>query len=298
MLFPKSIRNLLKFAVLSSLISSQTAMATDNEIVTIGGDNACQLNWGEVNSADPLGWNFTGDLGDRSDLHRVYYHAPSQLYLRISVAQRWNWNGKKAAPTLNLPELPDDNRFVPKITDYSHYGTGGYSTGEYLFALGLNTTAHDSSVNDGSNSLTFEFFQDAALTEKAQVNLLNFVTTDIDSGQSNTEQITVLVEDKHGNEPFLYFDLPDNTALEDSAIDLSNNQVMGHDSDISDSSGNVAPVVMGYTHKLSLIYELAEVPTLPSNSAVNRYTYISNLSWCGKPSTFPDDDLVDIMFAD
>ena len=261
--------------------------------ISVGGSNACQLDWSEVNKASTTAWNFTGDIGDRDDLSRVYYHSPSGLYIRISVAQRWNWNGKKAAPSLGQPELPDDNRFVPKITDYSHYGTGGYAVGEYLFAIGLNTTNHDLSVNDAINQLEIEFFQDESLTQKAEVADLNFVATDLDSGLTNTEQIIIKVEDIRGNEPELYFDKPLDSSIDDSLINLGNNTVTGVATEITDSTGNIAPVIKGNTHKLSLIYQLMNSPNTVSDDAANKYTYISNLSWCGQVSNFPNDEPID-----
>lgn len=262
--------------------------------IPVGGNNACQLDWSEVNKADATAWDFTGDIGDRTDLARVYYHSPSGLYLRISVAQRWNWNGKKAAPSLGQPALTDNNPFVPKITDYSHYGTGGYDLGEYLFAIGLNTTNHDLSVTDATNKLEIEFFQDAALTQKAEVEDLNFVATDLDSGATNTEQIIVAVEDSIGNEPTLHFDKPLNSLIDDSLINISNKTVTGVAQEITDSTGNIAPVVKGNTHKLSLTYQLMNSPTTSSDDTTNKYTYISNLSWCGQASNFPNDEPVDV----
>ncbi|MGK7894290.1 MAG: hypothetical protein AB4372_11865 [Xenococcus sp. (in: cyanobacteria)] len=263
-------------------------------VISVGGDNACQLDWKQVHDADSTAWNFTGDLGDRNDLSRVYYHSPSKLYIRISVAQRWNWNGKKAAPSLNQPELSDDNRFVPKITDYSHYGTGGYGLGEYLFAIGLNTTNHDLSVNDAKNKIEIEFFQDSSLTQKAEVKNLNFVATDLDSGNTNTEQIVIEVEDSTGNQPILNFDRPLKSSIDNNLIDLSSNTVTGVAQEIIDSTGNIAPVIQGNTHKLSLTYQLKNSPTTSSNDAFNKYTYLSNLSWCGQASNFPDDEPIDL----
>jgi len=261
--------------------------------ITVGGDNACQLDWSEVNQADTTAWNFAGDIGDRDDLSRVYFHSPSGLYIRISVAQRWNWNGKKAAPSLGQPELTDDNRFVPKITDYSHYGTGGYELGEYLFAIGLNTTDHDFSINDAINKLEIEFFQDASLTQKAEVEDLNFVATDLDSGETNTEQIIVSVEDITGNEPELYFDKPLNSLIDDHLINTIQKTTTGVAQEITDSTGNIAPVIKGNTHKLSLTYKLMNSPSTASDDAANKYTYISNLAWCGQASYFPNDEPVD-----
>ena len=263
-------------------------------VIPVGGDNACQLDWKQVHQANTTAWNFTGDLGDRDDLSKVYYHSPSGLYIRISVDQRWNWNGKKAAPRLNKTELPDDNPFVPKITDYSHYGTGGYDVGEYLFAIGLNTTNHDLSVNNANNRLEIEFFHDSSLTQKAEVQDLNFVATDLDSGATNTEQIIIDVEDSAGNEPTLSFDRPFNSSIDDDLINLGSNTVTGVAQEIIDSTGNIAPVIKGNTHKLSLTYQLQNSPTTSSNDSFNKYTYLSNLSWCGHASNFPNDEPVDV----
>lgn len=284
---------LMTLAVTLPFIKANCSLAQVS-VISVGGNNACQLDWKQVHDADSTAWNFTGDLGDRNDLSKIYYHSPSGLYIRISVAQRWNWNGKKAAPSLNQPELPDDNRFVPKITDYSHYGTGGYNLGEYLFAIGLNTTNHDLSVNDANNKIEIEFFQDSSLTQKAEVEDLNFVATDLDSGAMNTEQIVIDVEDRAGNEPTINFDRPLNTTIDDNLINLGSNTVTGVDQEIIDSTGNVAPVIKGNTHKLSLTYKLINSPTTSSNDSLNKYTYLSNLSWCGHASKFPGDEPIDI----
>ena len=284
---------LLTLAVALPFIKSNCSLAQAS-VISVGGDNACQLDWGEVHKANSTAWNFTGNLGDRDDLSRVYYHSPSGLYIRISVAQRWNWNGKKAAPSLNQPEFPDDNPFVPKITDYSHYGTGGYDLGEYLFAIGLNTTNHNLSVNDANNKLEIEFFQDSSLTQKAEVKDLNFVATDLDSGATNTEQIVIEVEDSAGNKPTLSFDRPLNSSINDNLINLGSKTVTGVAQEITDSTGNIAPVIKGNTHKLSLTYQLTNSPTTSSNDAANKYTYLSNLSWCGQASNFPNNEPVDI----
>ncbi len=284
---------LMTLAVTLPFLKASCSLAQAS-VISVGGDNACQLDWKQVHQADTTAWNFTGDLGDRNDLSKVYYHTPSGLYIRISVAQRWNWNGKKAAPSLSQPELPDDNRSVPKITDYSHYGTGGYGLDEYLFAIGLNTTNHDLSVNDANNKIEIEFFQDSSLTQKAEVKDLNFVATDLDSGDTNTEQIVIEVEDIAGNEPLLNFDRPLNSAIDNNLINLGSKTVTGVAQEITDSTGNIAPVIQGNTHKLSLTYQLKNSPTTSSNDTFNKYTYLSNLSWCGQASSFPNDEPVDI----
>jgi hypothetical protein len=301
--------NKLAFSTLLIAVASTIPFKTDRSLaqtaaINLNSTNARTLNWHEAFTADANAWTFTGSLGNRNDLVRVYYNPAANLYIRLSVAQRWNWNGKKAAPSLGLPAEPDanDNPYVPTITDYSHYGTGGYTRGENLLAIGINTTDTVNSNNiDGQNQLDIEFFSDAALTQKAEVSSLNFVVTDLDSGNSNTEQIIVNAVDINGLSSNIYFDRPEDTNITDSQINTITNTVTGIASEVNDSSGNIAPVVMGQTHKLSLIFKLQNTPTAAENLTLNKYTYISNLAWGGEYSDFPGDEPVDIpvnIFAD
>jgi hypothetical protein len=296
------INNFILSTLLTGITVGLPIVKTDSSLaqtaaINTNSTNACMLNWSEAVNADSEAWTFTGDLGNRDDLVRVYYNPAARLYIKLSVAQRWNWNGKKAAPSLGLPAEPDatQNPFVPTITDYSHYGTGGYVRGQNLFAIGINTTNNsDTNTIDGQNTLDLEFFSDANLTQKAEVSLLNFVVTDLDSGNSNTEQIIVRVQDRNGENSNVLFDRPANTNISDAQINTNTNTVTGIASEITDSTGNIAPVVFGKTHKLSLTYKLQTTPTATENLTLNKYTYLSNLAWGGCSSDFPGNEPVTI----
>jgi hypothetical protein len=297
-----------KFVVSSLLIAIASTIPFKNSpthaqtaAINLNSTNAKVLDWSEAFAADPNAWTFTGSLGNRNDLVRVYYNPAANLYIRLSVAQRWNWNGKKAAPSLGLLAEPDanDNPFIPNITNYSHYGTGGYTRDEYLFGIGINTTDNvNPNTLDGKNQLDIEFFSDAALTQKAEVNYLNFVVTDLDSGNSNTEQIIVNAVDANGTNSQVRFDRPTNTNIVDGQINTTTNTVTGTAYEIEDSTGNIAPIVMGKTHKLSLIFKLQNTPTTAENFTLNKNTYISNLAWGGACSSFPGAESVDVCAVD
>ena len=307
---------------------SQATIANSNTIINLEYNNPNVLDWTDAWNGDYDDWIFTNNsnLGDRDDLTKVYYHRAANLYVKVSVAARWNWGGINAAHNLKnntdkwnsladddpqkirakeiIAQYPDrdDNSFSPKIVNNSFWGTGGYEQqlnqeDVLLFSINATDDGDDTTV-DGKNTLKIEFFADAALTKPAEVEDLNFVLTDLDSGNSNTEQIIVETENIEGQAAFIYFDRPKNSQIDDRAI--VTNTVTGVNREITDASGNIAPVVMGKTHKLSLTYQFVNAPTIAHNINLNRHAYISNLSWNGDCSYFPGDpgECVTIPYAD
>ena len=242
----------------------------------VGGSNACVFDWSEVLAADPDGWvTQSGSNGDRDDLYRVYYHQPSGKYVKVSVAQKWNWGGVKGA---------DAYPFSPKIVDYSKWGTGGFKN-EDMFLFSLKTQ------RDKVNRLTLEFFEDSDLQNKAEVSNLNFTLTDLDGGTGNRarENIIVSAENSFGDDVPIRFYKPEGSVIKDAWI--NGGSVLGKPGGIKGPEGNIAPVLLADTHKVEIAYQLA--PNSKEKKEV-RHMYVSDLAWCGEAVNVTPDEVVDV----
>ena len=244
----------------------------------VSGNNACILDWSEVLAADPDGWvTDGGSNGSRDDLYRVYYHAPSGKYVKVTVDQRWGWGG--AADSDN-----DPYPYSPKIVDYSKWGTGGFD-GEDMFLFSLKTQKNQ------VNRLTVEFFNDSQLTDKANVSNLNFTLTDLDGAGNNEarENIIVSAENSFGSTVPLKFYKPEGSVIKDAWI--NGGSVLGKKNGVGGAEGNIAPVLLGDTHKVEIAYQLA--PNSKEKNQV-RHMYISDLAWCGEAVNVTPTEEVDI----
>lgn len=274
-----NIKKITSTSLLSVLMAgsffSQAALS-DTQAVTID-SNSGYLDWTDVSSADANGWERIGNNGERDDLVNVYYHSQDNLYIKVSVDQKWNWGGmNKAIEKNQLPSFlsqyensSDPYPNSPKIANYSYWGTGNFDEHETL----LFTNSVKNGL--GSNTLTIEYFSDAALTQKAEVETLNFTLTDLD-GTSVREKIVMNATDALGNNPQIGFDRPENSQIDDSQ--MTSNTIVAYNGDITDEKGNVGVVVNGKTHKIEILYTVYN-PENQGNS--DRHMYVSDLAWSG-----------------
>lgn len=274
-----NIKKITATSLLSILMAgsffSQAALS-DTQAVTIDSDSG-YLSWKNVSSADPNGWERIGENGERDDLFNVYYHSQDDLYIKVSINQKWDWGGiNKAIEKNQLPSFlsqyensGDPYPNSPKIANYSYWGTGNFDEHETL----LFTNSVKNGL--GSNALTIEYFSDAALTQKAEVETLNFTLTDLD-GTSVREKIVMNATDALGNKPQIGFDRPENSQIDDSQ--MTSNTIVAYNGDITDEKGNVGVVVNGQVHKIEILYTVHN-PENQGNS--DRHMYVSDLAWDG-----------------
>nr|MDJ0596075.1 hypothetical protein [Pleurocapsa sp. MO_226.B13] len=283
-----NLKNLTAFTFMAFLTAGlivQPATANDdssnnnNETTPeVGGDNARILDWSEVLAADPDGWvTDSGSNGTRDDLYRVYYHQPSGKYVKVTVDQRWGWGGARKSDNDPYP-------YSPKIVDYSRWGTGGFD-GEDMFLFSLKTKRNQ------VNRLTVQFFNDSQLTDKADVSNLNFTLTDLDGagGGKARENIIVSAENSFGSTVPIEFYQPEGSVIEDSWI--NGGSVLGKPTGVRGPEGNIAPVLLGDTHKVEIVYQLA-----PNSNEKNqvRHMYVSDLAWGGEAVNVTPDEEVNI----
>ncbi|MDJ0575006.1 MAG: cadherin-like domain-containing protein [Xenococcaceae cyanobacterium MO_234.B1] len=271
-----------------------TAMATVTVeelaplITTLAPSNSC-LDWSAVLTANPSAWVNDSAEGNHNDLYEIYYHQgeaedlTDDLYIRVKVNQKWNWPADPNAAY----------QYTPSIVNYSRWGTGGFTTATDLLGLAL----HKDNAN-GSNGITLEFFKDGALTEKADVKLINFTLTDMDSGSDVIEQIVVNAQNSSGEEVDVRFDLTTNTQITADLIDDAQNIVTGYDGNITGSQGNVAPTVMGNAHKVSLTLRNKPGSAGIPGSTRKRYSYMSDPCWNFEASSITEDEPVTLPFTD
>ncbi len=277
---------LLCMSVLGTLLISNvfdsTVLAQD-PVVNVGGEETGIFDWSEAVSVDPNGWNNGTSQGNRDDLYRVYYHQPSEKYIKVSVSAQFRWNGG----------TNDDHPYAPKIINEAKNGMGGFNQTEmFLF---------NSQVRKGTstnNSLTIEFFEDANLTQKASVNNLNFTLTDLDSGRETIDGIQITGREKvvvnavgvSGEDIPVEFYQPEGSLIESSWI--NGGSVLGYEKGTNTALGNIAPILTGETHRIEISY-LVEVS--PANDAYNntRNMYISDLAWGGYTvKVTPDEEVI------
>ncbi|MGK7935095.1 MAG: hypothetical protein AB4206_04730 [Xenococcaceae cyanobacterium] len=274
--------------LMSGTFLPQAALSGTNDVVTIGSDTG-YLDWTDVDSADFDGWVRTGSNGERDDLVRVYYHEKDGLYIKVTVDQKWSWGGinkdKNGVPGYVAKYLQSDKDYYPhspKITNYSVWGTGDFDGEEML----LFTNSVKQGV--GSNSLTIEYFSDAALTQKAVVEKLNFTLTDLD-GKNVREKIIMTATDASGNNPQIGFDRPNGSKIDDSQI--ASNTIIGYNGGIKNEKGNVGVVIDGKTHKIKILYAVYN-PEKKGNS--DRHMYVSDLAWSNQAAPLVPGTPIDI----
>lgn len=260
---------------------SNFIMETTLELETapeVGGPNACVFDWSEVISSDPDGWvKDYGNNGDRDDLYRVYYHQPSGKYVKVSVAQRWNWGGYQGPGADSYPKSP-------KIVDHSRWGTGGFD-GEDMFLFTVPTR------DDELNSFTVEFFDDSELTQKAEVTDLNLTLTDLDGSSRGDEKIVVTAENAFGSAVPIEFYRPEGSVIEDSWI--NGGTVVSRKNNIRGPEGNIAPILLGDAHKFEVEY-MWELAPGESNGGGDRHMYVSDMAWCGETVNVTPEEEVEI----
>lgn len=286
-----NLKKISTFAFLAMLTAGTLVLrpAKANDAVTVSGSDANVFDWSEALSADPTGWQRSGDEGDRNDLYRVYYHQPSGKYVKVSVSQKWRWHGGGDSDTYG---------YSPKIVGSSSQGMGGF-TNEDMFLFSLKPDR-----DRRANTFTVEFFNDAALTQKATVNNLNFTLTDLDAQNSTRgrEKITVSAQDSSGSNVPVEFYKPTGSVIEDSWIDSASGTVLGKNTGltgyegVTDETANIAPVLVGDTHKLQIEYSLAPGSSNASNWMMqyNRQMNISDLAWNGETVNVTPNEEVDI----
>ncbi len=257
-------------------------------ITTLAPSNSC-LDWSAVLTANPSAWVNDSAEGNHNDLYEIYHHQgeaedlTDDLYIRVKVNQKWSWPADPNA----------DYQYTPSIVNYSKWGTGGFATTTDLLGLAL----HKDNAN-GSNGITLEFFKDGGLTEKADVKLINFTLTDMDSGSDVIEQIVVNAQNSSGEEVDVRFDLTTNTQITADLIDDAQNTVTGYDGNITGSQGNVAPIVMGNAHKVSLTLRNKPGSAGIPDSTRKRYSYMSDPCWDFEASGITEDEPVTLPITD
>jgi len=253
-------------------------------IINVEGNETGIFDWSEAISVDSNGWNNGTQKGIRDDLFRVYYHQPSGKYVKVSVKAQFGWGGG----------TNDDHPYAPKIVNEAKEGMGGFNqTDMFLFNSIIR-----GGVNQ-NNVLTIEFFEDANLTQKASVSNLNFTLTDLDSGRRVIDNVTVTGREKinvnavglSGEEIPVQFDRPEGSLIQSSWI--NGGSVLGYESGTDTALGNIAPILVGETHKFEIAYSVKVSPA--NNSYSNtRNMYISDLAWGGYTVDITPDEKIDL----
>ena len=246
-------------------ILSTVALAPHAEAFTLDWTNIKnQVDWRAKSNNKALTYQ-----GSMNGLTGVYYHPESKLYIRTSATQKWGWGGSN--------ESNDSYPYSPKVVNGSRWGNGGFD-GQDTFLYSMNT--HEAQ----GNVLTLEFFKDQQLTQKANVSALNFTLTDLDGkgNNKNREYIVISARDASGGKVLIDFFKPRGSRIQDSFIthdrERSTSSVRAFDGNISDASGNIAPVFKGDVHKVTVDFSI--VPGTKDDRS-ERHMYVTDLAWGG-----------------
>ena len=125
-------------------------------------------------------------------------------------------------------------------------GAGGFTDELFVFT---NDNADPDTI-----TLTIEFFSDVAGTQATNVTDFNTTITDLDAGNNGQRQESIIVigEDTSAAEITPTFDVPTGSLVTIPPNTSSNNEVIGHDTGITDEKGNVRVFFPGDVHKVSL----------------------------------------------
>ena len=145
-------------------------------------------------------------------------------------------------------------------------GGGGFS--DELFVFTNDNTDPD------TITLTLEFFTDAAGTTPTDVTDFNATITDLDAGNNGQRQESIIVigEDTSAAEITPTFDVPTGSLVTVPPNTSSNNEVIGHNTGITDEKGNVRVFFPGDVHKVSIDFIVA------TEGGKNRNMFITDLA--------------------
>ena len=238
-----------------TLLYFGVAITITTEFCAASSARAYSLDWGRTDVI----WN-DNDLTNIYEFNPLYTSEVEPLFVKLTVSTNPIDDGGDPADVYAISS--QNFGITPGIYLGSQPQAGtGLFTNEELFVF----TNRNSPTPD-TISLTIEFFKDASGTTPTDVENFNTTFTDLDAGLNGIRQeiITVTGEDTSLNPISPTFTIPTN-----SQVSINNNIITGHNSGITDDSGNVNVKFVGDVHKVNVDFMAA----LQGNKNRNMYIY-------------------------